>query len=531
MAVKMLNVEVGKRLTKVCITEKKGKTYSVSDSFVFATPEGSVVDGQIVSEINLGDKLNEELDERAIAAKDVYFSVASSKIAVREVVTPAVKDEQLKGIVQTNAADYFPVDITKYKIDCVLLERGAEECRVLVVAVPTLIVESYMALADYAGLSIKGIDYSANSQFQVLKTISGGEKVDMFITIDADSSSVNFSENGNLLMQRSLSIGGDEMICRYLAAKEMDDSAYIFALNELSGKGENPAEDIDLSDSIYRLTGGISRSLDYFNSANPEKEIGRVVLMGSCAHLKGLKDAIASELGVETLCLDELSDIQGLANSISDISVYIGCLGTRMAPLDLLPAEYVKAHGGGNKKLLNDKNFGYIGGGALLLIALLLTAYSLGGYFINKSKLEKINDEVSKLEYAEQEFKAYLSYSSGDADLQKFVDGSVANNSNLLKFFEELEAKMPTSVSFLTANCTEENVTISLTCPSFKEAAEVLRELRSFATIDVITCSPITETADDAGKQLAQFSVVCDYIVEEETTVPTTAAETTTEAE
>ena len=140
-----------------------------------------------------------------------------------------------------------------------LLERTPEECRVLVVAVPIIIVDSYIALADYVGLTVKALDYSANSQFQVLKSIRGGEGVDMFITIDADSSSVNFSENGNLLLQRSLPIGGDEMIVRYMGQKEMADDEYIEALRKLRAgvkevTSENPEESGEETADVVEIT-------------------------------------------------------------------------------------------------------------------------------------------------------------------------------------------------------------------------------------------------------------------------------------
>lgn len=537
MALKVLNIEVGKRLTKVCVTEKKGKSFSVSDTFAFGTPEGAVVDGQIVNEIVLGDKINEELKERGIDANEVYFSIASSKIASRVVTTPVVKDDQVKNIVSTNASDYFPVDISKYSVDSIILERGESEIRVMVVAVPILIIDSYIALSDYANLIIRGIDYSANSQFHVLKSVSGGEDVDMFITIDADSSSVNFSEGGNLLMQRSISVGGDEMICRYMASKEMADDEYIAALNELSinsseykngNESEAVVDGIDLSDSIYRLVSGLSRSLDFFYGSNADKKIGRVIIMGSCGHLCGLKQAIAKEIGVETVWLEEIEDISGLANSINDISVYIDCLGARLAPLSLIPESYLKSHGGGQKKFINDKNFGLIGGGFCAILAIVLAAYSLGGYFIRNSKLDKIESQVAELEYADEEYKAFISYTASDDALQKFVDGSVTNNAELLAFFKELEEKMPKTLTLLSANCTEEGVTLNVTCPSFKEAAETLRQLRSFSSIEFIKVSAVTQSEEEGGVSRAHFSASCAYVVEEPET--TAAPAETTEA-
>ena len=233
MAVKVLNIEAGKRLIKVCVSEKKGKAYSVSESFSFPTPDGCVLDGQIVSEVTLGDKLMGELSNRDIKASEVFFSIASTKVATREVEIPVVKDEQVKGIIQTNAADYLPIDVDKYSIDAVILGRDEEQLRVLVIAVPNAIVNSYIALADYTGLVIRAQDFSGNSQYQVFKGI-GGDGVNMFVSVDTDASSVTFIEDGQLLLQRFIPVGGDEMICRYMGIKSMEDSEYLTALGEIS---------------------------------------------------------------------------------------------------------------------------------------------------------------------------------------------------------------------------------------------------------------------------------------------------------
>lgn len=527
MAAKVLNIEVGKRMCKVCLSEKKGKAFSISDSFVFDTPDGAVVDGQIVSEISLGDKIKEELAERQITAEEVYFSIASSKIASREISIPAVKDDQIKSIVTTNASEYFPVDISKYSIDSILLERVDDECRVLVVAVPTLIVESYIALADYTNLSIRALDFGANSQYQVLRSIKG-EGVTMYVTVDADSSSVIFSENGNLLMQRSLSFGGDEMICEYMAEKGMEDGDYLKALDELCVSTEKPELDEDVSSfalTLDRLVGSLARSVDFFKGGKyADKEISKIVLMGSCAHLAGLKEKISESLNTETQWLEELPDIQSLANSIGSISLFIGCVGARMAPMSFLPAEYVKRVGG-SKKAVNNENFGNFIILGCLIVALVLVGFPLVKNLVTKSKLKKVNAEITQFEYAKDEYDLYVRYTNGKKDMESFVDLSETHNAHLLAFFGELEAKMPSSINVLSASCTEESVNLNVTVPSFKEAAEVLRQLRSFDSIDVITVSGMSENGGDDGASLVSFSVNCAYPIPV-TEPPTTEATT-----
>ncbi len=608
MAAKTLNIEVGKRLVKICVSEKRGKGYSVSESFTFPTPDGCVLDGQVISEVTLGDKLMGELSNRDIKATDVFFSIASSKIATREVTMPAVKDDQIKSIVETNASDYLPIDTSKYAIDAILLERTEEECRVLVIAVPNVIVESYIALADYTGLVIQALDFSGNSQFQVLRGIAG-DGVNMYVNVDTDSSSVTFVEDGQLLLQRFLPIGGDEMIVRYMGLKSMEDSEYISALGAISEtaddirptvhaerkkpdedehdngeavveedasaygvdnfghhddededdgaaeveddepadsgnssmwgirndepeyteREENPFPELD--DSLTRIVGGIIRSVDFFQGSKyTEKQIEKIVITGSCGHLRGLKTRIFESIGADTYWLEEIKDIKSLANSIDDISIYINCLGARVAPLNLLPADYVARTGKKKSGGINGDNFGIVAIAICAILALAVSGWLIGNNLIKKSKLDKVNAQIDQLAYAEEEYQEYVLYKAGDKDLQGFVDGYYTHNAEAKAFLEEMEAKMPSDISLLTANFTNDGVSLNVTVPGFEEAANVIRQFRSFESIDVITVSSIAKSSDaEGGGSSASFSISCNYKVVETTTAApeTTAAETT----
>ena len=46
---KVLNIEVGDRVTKICVSEKNKKGYQISNSFLMQTPVGAVRDGQIIA--------------------------------------------------------------------------------------------------------------------------------------------------------------------------------------------------------------------------------------------------------------------------------------------------------------------------------------------------------------------------------------------------------------------------------------------------------------------------------------------------
>ena len=150
---KVLNIEVGDRVTKICVSEKNKKNYSISNSFLMQTPVGAVRDGQIIAIDVMALALREALVKNGVSGvKNVTFTLSSTKVASREVMLPPVKDNRIKDVVETNKSDYFPVDMSGYCIAHTLLERVESGdhpgCRVQVTAAPRPLLEGYAALAE-----------------------------------------------------------------------------------------------------------------------------------------------------------------------------------------------------------------------------------------------------------------------------------------------------------------------------------------------------------------------------------------------
>ena len=515
-------------MVKMCMTISKGKSFQVSDAFVFATPEGAVVDGQVVNPAILGEKIRDQLTLRRISLTDTVMSIASSKIAMREVTVPAVKKDQVKNIINTNASDYFPVDISKYVVSYTVLDTTKTDSRVMVYAVPSTIIEGYTSLAEAAGLVINALDFAGNSQYQVLKGL-GSEGVVMYVTVDADSAFVTFMEGSKLLMQRSLSVGGDDMVCRYMGLEGRPEEEYLDCLEELSvslDKPETTADTDGLDEYFTRLVMGIARSLDFFNSGDyGDKTVEKVVLMGSCAHLVDLKEKVEESVGAETVWLEELENIKGLANSVGDISLYINCLGARLKPLSLLPKEYLQKTGqSGKQSILGDRNAGYIALAAFTGLAILMVGFAIFQNRSAKNELEDLNASISSLQYAEEVYQKYNLYEAGKRNMEDFVAAADTHNKYLKNFFLELEQKMPSAITVLSADCSNDGVTLNISAPGYNEASAVIRQFRSFESIDVIQVSDIVRSENDEGVPTVSFTITCNY------PVPTTAPPPPTEA-
>lgn len=131
MAKKVLSIVIGSEYTKVCEvtypTYLKSRGIRICQSISFPTPENAVEDGYIKDKNTFGEELKKRLGEVGIKTDKVIFSIASSKIANREVHIPPSKEKRIMDILRMGAGDYFPVDMKDYSLSYYILEKNASD--------------------------------------------------------------------------------------------------------------------------------------------------------------------------------------------------------------------------------------------------------------------------------------------------------------------------------------------------------------------------------------------------------------------
>jgi type IV pilus assembly protein PilM len=519
MATKVLGIEIGERLIKVCETNMGPGVRKVSGCVMFPTPAEAVFDGEIKNPESVASVLKENLHKHGFKNKKVVFTISSGRIAIREVSLPPVKETKLKAIVESNAADYFPVDMSKYHITYTLQERNTSGenagNRLLVMAAPMAILDGYFNLAALLGFSVQAVDYSGNSQFRLLETQSN-EGVTMYVDINGSYSITTVLKKSKLLMQRMFPSGVDDYVLEYMSGMGKDENDYLGALKELSssnvpsGFGDSAIAG-ELNDCLVRLVGNISRIADYYNSSNWENPIERLVLTGIGASVARLQEAITEATGLTVAVMSKLDKVSA-PNSLSNIlPLYISCLGCSAAPVDFIPERYSKS-----KKKESKKKKESVSMGVTILLAGILgaAALSLFAYFNYKTVLEEkrnIEKQVAEIAYAETVHNNVVSYEKYKDDLTVLEDAIKSPNDELRQFIEELEKKMPAEVNILSVSCTKEGISMNITVTSKIAAAKTIQQLRSFESITNITVGQISEVIDESGNTTVSFSVECGY--------------------
>ncbi len=520
MAMKILAIEIGERLIKVCETYMGSSARKASACATFQTPSGAVIDGEIQDAEAVATVIRDNLKKNNLRSRKVVFSIASTRIATREVTIPPVKDAKIKSLVEANASDYFPVDMSKYRITYSLQERktmGPDAGnRLLVMAAPLTILESYFTLSVLLGFQVQALDYSGNSQYHLLEVIPN-DGVTMYIDISSAYSITTVMQKSKLLMQRTFPSGIDEYVLAYLAGTEKPDSEFLAAIHDLSSEYYTPqfgdtTPAYELAEYLSRLIGNITRLVDYYNSSNWEMPIERLVLTGIGSRIVGLREAVAESTGMPVTVMQKLDKV-GASNSLASVlPQYISCLGSAISPVDLVPERYRK-----KKKEKKKKESVSLGVTVFVMCILAVGGLSASAYLSYQDALTekaKLTDEVAELEHAEIVYNNFISYNKAADDLRALDTLISSPNDALLGFIEELENRMPPEINVIAANCGTESIEMNITVTSKLAAAKVIQQLRTFETIGVITVGDLDEPEDDTGLTIVTFSVSCEYVTQ-----------------
>ena len=539
---RVLSIEIGNSFTKICEIDYKVKKPKVYKVLTVETPEGVVVDGMLQPTQEYADHLVNALGTNGIHTRRVIFTISSTRVASREVQIPNVKANKIEALVKTNANDYFPVDLTQYEIGHYLAGGLTEEgkLRVMALAVPKALLDSYYQLAQMCGWEVECFDYSSNSLYQILRD-EKSEKVTMMIKIDENSTIVTVLSAGKVLLQRTVAYGVQDAIETMIASGAYAVSDPMSAverfqkktcLNRVLHQGdklweENAGrwEDEDagnvevtaarqkITSSLEPLIVGVSRVIDFYDSRNSNTPIERTYVTGLGGSFSGMSKLFTNCLERKVHTLSDMEDKIGMSKAIRSTrpAAYISCLGAVLAPVGLIDKSTQKAKG---LTVVSGTNYTFVSVAILVLgviLSIAMAVTSLTRYFGTVAENVALQARVEELQPAQTVYNEYLS-AAAQYDKYKYLYEYTENpNENLVEFINELEQILPDS--FYTDSFSSDQTGISMTVnvEGKAAAARTILNIRNMESIEDVQISNITDNQDEMGGSWVMFSMTGTY--------------------
>ena len=539
---RVLSIEIGNSFTKICEIDYKVKKPKVYKVLTVETPEGVVVDGMLQPTQEYADHLVNALGTNGIRTKRVIFTISSTRVASREVQIPNVKASKIEALVKTNANDYFPVDLTQYEIGHYLAGGLTEEgkLRVMALAVPKALLDSYYQLAQMCGWEVECFDYSSNSLYQILRD-EKSEKVTMMIKIDENNTIVTVLSAGKVLLQRTVAYGVQDAIETMIAsgAYAVNDPMSAVerfqkktCLNRVLHKGdklweENAGrwEDEDagnvevtaarqkITSSLEPLIVGVSRVIDFYDSRNSDTPIERTYVTGLGGSFSGMSKLFTNCLERKVHTLSEMDDKIGMSKAIRSTrpAAYISCLGAVLAPVGLIDKSQQKAKG---MTVVSGTNYTFVSVAVLVLgviLSIAMAVTSMTRYFGTVAENVALQARVEELQPAQAVYNEYLS-TAAQYDKYKYLYEYTENpNENLVEFINELEQILPSSFWTNSFSSDLEGISMSVSVVGKEAAARTILNIRNMKSISDVQISNITDTQNEIGESVVTFSITGTY--------------------
>lgn len=562
VAKKVISIETGIQWTKVALVDYRKKNPPVHEAFAFRTPEHAVEDGYIRDKDSLARALKEELVRRQILEKDVVFTLSSSKVVTREVVIPYVKDNKIKGIIDAQSRDYFPMDISGYTISYskmdVVEDDGKKQLKLLLVAIPDNLLGNYVSFAQLAGLKVETFDYIGNGCIQLMCDSFVDNA--MIIQLEEQATVISILENKKLAFQRVTPYGYGATISAVvdhpILGIDDEERAFDFLLehNVIFNKPSmpdngDPAQQAidqaqadeayeDLAESLRYHLRIANTALDYYQNQVKKEFVGNVYLVGDGSRFAGIHKLFAQELPLPLQKIDfaKIIDLRN-QNGVNDKKKagkkehqdytdpvleessntrqpraatpvgFLSVIGAAVHPLDAKPKEMQAAD---SKK--NDLHTAYVLLAGSLLLSLLLILGSSVRQLIAHSEHRKLTDQLESLAYVQQTYDESSRVQQEEQVYVTIDDATKTKNEYLLPLIEQLEAELPSAIKVTSMQTDDNLITLNMTADRKITVGQMLLNFQNVTLLtDPSIPSMSEQTDEESGSSEWTYTVNAYY--------------------
>lgn len=562
MAKKVISIETGIQWTKVALVDYRKKNPPVHEAFAFRTPEHAVEDGYIRDKDSLARALKEELVRRQIVEKDVVFTLSSSKVVTREVMIPYVKDNKIKGIIDAQSRDYFPMDISGYTISYskmdVVEDDGKKQLKLLLVAIPDNLLGNYVSFAQLAGLKVETFDYIGNGCIQLMCDSFVDNA--MIIQLEEQATVISILENKKLAFQRVTPYGYGATISTVvdhpILGIDDEERAFDFLLehNVIFNKPSmpdngDPAQQAidqaqadeayeDLAESLRYHLRIANTALDYYQNQVKQEFVGNVYLVGDGSRFAGIHKLFAQELPLPLQKIDfaKVIDLrnqngvndkkkagkkehQDYTNPVMEESSnprqpraatpvgFLSVIGAAVHPLDAKPKEMQAAD---SKK--NDLHTAYVLLAGSLLLSLLLILGSSVRQLIAHSEHRHLTDQLESLAYVQQTYDESSRVQQEEQVYVTIDDATRTKNEYLLPLIEQLEAELPSAIKVTSMQTDDNLITLNMTADRKITVGQMLLNFQNVTLLtDPSIPSMSEQTDEESGSSEWTYTVNAYY--------------------
>ena len=297
-----VGLDIGASTIKIVELKRVGNKAQLVKAGMVEKPRDSVEQKRVISRL---------LSDFGVRRKALSAAIPGQSAYIRYITLPLLDASRLEQIMEYEARQQIPVPLEEVVWDYQSLStRDPSKTSIVLVAAKSEAIGKLVGNLKGFGVEPYLIDYAPLASYNALK-LSGniGSEISVLIDIGAESTSFSVETGGSLCWTRSIPIGGMSLTQSIEKVfGQTPEEAEILKREKGGAPGSQGEPKIveAMAPPLRRLANEIERSITFFQAELGGGGVGRVILSGGGAFIKGIAHFLDGHLGIKVVLASPL---------------------------------------------------------------------------------------------------------------------------------------------------------------------------------------------------------------------------------
>jgi type IV pilus assembly protein PilM len=329
-----LGIDIGTASIKIAEIEKAGGSNVLSNYAIYSPP---VFEEKLISlessspaffEKEISEVLKMMLEKAKIKTRKAVFSLPAFSSFFTEIELPPLTKEEIPSAVEFQAAQYVPMPLSEVTLEWHIIGEeeekpkdiwhkpivpGKEEpkpIRVLLVAVPSAVIERYVRLAQSLKLEILALEVESFSLARALIDKKTQKSPYLILDIGGTSSSLFIIDSGMVRVSHHLDLSSYKIVTELSERLKITiPRAYFLHLEKNVAQTGSLAK-LVLFPILDKIRFEVEQTMNAFAIQNPQKKIEKIILCGGGSYIGQVQDYLSTKIGIPVEISNPFQKIQ-----------------------------------------------------------------------------------------------------------------------------------------------------------------------------------------------------------------------------
>lgn len=321
----LVGVDIGSSAVKIAqVKQKRRNSYQLEALGLQPLPEGTIVDGLIVSKDPVVDAIQRIFESQNIQQDQVATAISGQSVIVKRVTLPVESEKEIGESIQWEVEQYIPFDTSQVNLDYHTLGPTSEgnQTEVILVAARRDKIEDQTGVISMAGKTPMVVDVDAFAIQNVYEVNyqPEPETVVALLNIGASVLNVGIVRGTEFVFTRDIGIGGyqyTEALRKELGFSYEEAEKYKRGEVLLDELKETAGTIVQSVSEILALE--VQKTFDYFRSTTRYEDIQRIYISGGASQTEGLRAYLEETFQLPVEFLDPFKHIRADESALASV--------------------------------------------------------------------------------------------------------------------------------------------------------------------------------------------------------------------